>query len=91
MSDLAALHAHYLTERQHAIRSTTPGTQARYVLGEAQELVDSMTTTGQPRYFTATCWEIADVVLAAVTLAKMLGVTVEGCIAAKTAADRGRG
>lgn len=35
--------------------------------------------------------EIADVVLAATTFAKILGVTVEQCIAEKTEADRGRG
>lgn len=101
MSDLAAAHAAYLGARQHTIRSKTPAEQARYVHGEALELVEavddladrmpSARRSGKTAALAHARHEIADVVLAAVTLASMLGVTVEQCIAEKTEADRGRG
>jgi NTP pyrophosphatase (non-canonical NTP hydrolase) len=79
--------------------------QADYVLDEARELESAAEDlanvplvtdeTGRPltaeELLTATRHEIADVVLAAVTLANILGVTVEACIVEKTEADRGRG
>lgn len=106
MSVLKALHAHYITERQH--KPSTDGLplavaatrQAEYIIGEAQELCDAVNDRLHPPLLTADALaetraavrkEIADVVLATVTLANLLGVTVEDCIAEKTAADRGRG
>lgn len=100
MSTLADMHAQYLTERQHTL--STAGLsqmkalldQADYVLGEANELHDAVNDLFAPANVDVrklVRHEIADVVLATVTLAKILGVTVEDCIAEKTAADRGRG
>jgi hypothetical protein len=100
MSRLAELHARYLAERQHTL--STDGKpfiaalteQARYVLGEARELDDAVNDLFAPATVDVRVCirhEIADVVLATVTLAKIFGVTVEDCIAEKTAADRGRG
>lgn len=99
---LAEIHTHYLAERGH-----TPSTaglangpvrwrkQALYVLGEALELGDAVldlsASGADDLHLRAVRHEIADVALSLVTLAKDLGVTVESCIAEKTAADRGRG
>jgi hypothetical protein len=81
---LAEMQARYLEVRQH--RLSTAG------LANDGLVVD---TAGCPittsELLTATRHEIADVTLAAVTLANLLGVTVEACIAEKTEADRGRG
>lgn len=80
--------------------------QARYVRGEANELSDSVADycdalllaryESVPEAFTVdelahVRHEIADVTLATVTLANIVGVTVEACIAEKTEHDRGRG
>lgn len=98
-SALAALHANYLAVREHTL--STAGmtdielllTQAEYVLGEAKELRDAVAdlAVGDSYVWRAVRHEVADVVLATTTLAGFLHVTVEGCIAEKTAADRGRG
>lgn len=97
--DLAAQQANYLAVRQHTL--STDGmeheaaieAQALYVLGEAAELHVACKHSTDGWGGTAKHWrhEIADVVLATVTLANILGVTVEDCIAEKTEADRGRG
>lgn len=99
---LAQRQARYLAVRQHTL--STDGmdydeaivAQAEYVLGEAAELFVAVKrqevntfTPGQTAWHTR--HEIADVVLATVTLANLLGVTVEDCIDEKTEADRGRG
>jgi NTP pyrophosphatase (non-canonical NTP hydrolase) len=84
---LKGQHARYLAEREHTVNQTTPLGQAEYVLGEASELV----TAAEEGVLTEIRNELADVVLACVTLADMLGVTVENCIAEKTIKDRGRG
>ena len=93
-TDLKSQHARYLTERGHTINQTTLIGQAEYVLGEVQELCDAVGDLAQYDGY-AERWqvecELADVVLSAVTLANMLGVTIEYCIAEKTEADRGRG
>lgn len=95
---LAALHARYLELRQHTL--STDGmdfdeaveAQAAYVLGEAAELaVSCKGGTGGWGVSRHTRCEIADVALSLVTLANLLGVTVEDCIAEKTEEDRGRG
>lgn len=79
--------------------------EADYVFGEARELRDAVrelallhdgslrTEPERAVLWTHVRHEIADVVLAATTLAGMLpgDVTVEACIAEKTEADRGRG
>jgi len=78
--------------------------EAAYVLGEARELqgaIDALAlgmAAGVSDGALALIWEhvrheIADVALAVTTLAGFLpgDVTVEGCIAEKTEADRGRG
>ncbi len=78
--------------------------QAAYVEGEARELhkaADMLATEldspepGDADWIEdrrrAARHEVADVVLSAVTLANILGVTVEDCIDEKTEADRGRG
>ena len=99
-SPLAELQANYLMARGH-----TPSTagkpfmdallgQAAYVQGEAKELEDACSDLFMPASVDVVeCirHEIADVALATVTLANILGVTVEDCIAEKTEHDRGRG
>lgn len=97
---LADRHFRYLMLRRHAL--STAGkpfrervrAQADYITGEAIELSDAVmayalsSTSASER---AVLHELADVVLAAVTLANYLGVSVEQCIELKTQADRGRG
>jgi NTP pyrophosphatase (non-canonical NTP hydrolase) len=80
--------------------------QAAYTLGEAHELLTAAHwyASGLARAQFAPLapaevekrlrdvrLELADVVLAAATLASYLGTTVEDCIAEKTEADRNRG
>jgi NTP pyrophosphatase (non-canonical NTP hydrolase) len=79
--------------------------QVEYVIDEARELksaIEDLTSkwgvedeTGRKltlrELLTAVRHEIADVVLATVTLASYFGLAVEDCIAEKTEADRGRG
>lgn len=97
---LAELQQRYLEVRQHTLSiDGKPWTeavlaQARYVVGEAKELDDAVNDLFAPANVdVGQCirHEIADVVLATVTLANLLGVTVEACIAEKTEHDRGRG
>ena len=96
---LAELHARYLAARQHTLstdgmdRDAAIEAQALYVLGEASELHAACKHGTGGWGGTARHWrcEIADVVLATVSLANILGVTVEDCIAEKTEEDRGRG
>jgi NTP pyrophosphatase (non-canonical NTP hydrolase) len=92
VNDLATLQAGYLAARQHTVNQDTPCGQAAYVLGEAAELAVACkradALNGWPAFVRH---EIADVVLAVVTLANMLDLTVEDCIAEKTEHDRGRG
>jgi hypothetical protein len=99
-SPLAELQDRYLEVRRHTL--STAGltgdlrllAQAHYVRDEADELVDAVEDLFAPAnvdVMECVRHEIADVVLAAVTLANIVGVTVEACIVEKTEADRGRG
>lgn len=96
--------ARYLDERRHTLStehltgSARVVAQARYVKGEASELVAAaewlQVAVELPEIGDAlreVRHEIADTVISATITARTLDVTVEDCIAEKTAADRGRG
>lgn len=106
MSALAAQLANYLKARQHTLSTAHLDgiekikAEASYVFGEAAELrgavqdlatFDEWGTEPPPALLDHVRHELADVVLAATTLAGFLGTTVEECIAEKTEKDRGRG
>lgn len=95
---LAELHSRYVAERGHTLSTShlefgdAVVAQADYVSGEADELVTAARVWAVKGYHAeALRNEIADVILSTVTLAKILGVTAEDCIAEKTAKDKGRG
>lgn len=101
---LAELQRQYLQARQHTLSidgmsfTDAVTAQARYVRGEALELLDAacdLPANGTDQQAEAAGQhvrhEIADVVLSVVTLANLFGWFVEDCIAEKTEADRGRG
>lgn len=107
MSALADQLATYLATRQHTLSTAhLTGmdqllAEAVYIRDEGQELYDAVIALAladargeaTDEHWQHVRHEIADAVLAPTTLAGFLpgGVTVEGCIAEKTAADRGRG
>lgn len=86
----------YLTVRNHTLTTAHLSgkpqlvAEAKYVQGEANELVEAAEALPLGGYLKVRR-EIADVVLAATTMARYLGTTVEACIEEKTEADRGRG
>jgi NTP pyrophosphatase (non-canonical NTP hydrolase) len=103
---LKELQRHYLEARGHTLSIAGMGhddalrAQARYVRGEALELCDAAEDMlaldrdddfGMDAAGDHLIHEIADVVLAVVTLANLFGWSVEDCIDAKTEFDRGRG
>jgi hypothetical protein len=96
---LAEMQSKYLAARGLTISTagkpfmTAMAGQATYVLSEAKELYDAVSdlfATANVDMAECIRHEIADVVLATVTLANIMCVTVEDCIAEKTEADRGR-
>lgn len=101
--DLRAMQAAYLESRGHVLSidglpfEKALEAQGKYVLGEALELhgavFEVLSASGDEQQDAANehlRHEIADVVLAVVTLANVAGWFVEDCIGMKTEKDRDR-